>query len=527
VVPLPVVPETAGDASIPRRIGKYELLLPLGTGGMATVYLAKAEVVPGVARQYAVKLMHAHLRGDPDWALHLLHEAQVAARIGHPNVVQVLEAGDDPIGVFLVLDYVEGDSLSGFSRALAKRGASLPLPMSGRILLDALAGLHAAHELRDDSGAPLDVVHRDFSPQNILVGTDGVGRLTDFGIAKAGGGQATATGVLKGKVSYMSPEQARGQRVDRRCDVWAAGVIAWELLANRRLYPKRNEAETLLAVIQGSPPRLTEVNPKVPPELDEVIAHALTPDVDRRCPDIRTFSERLETAWRAYVGLADAGAIGALVEDAISESLLKRRQAARQELPTPSSHEPSGDSLVLAPQTTVDLEGPTDFQFMTQARRRGLTRGAGGVVALLGVASVTALWLRGKSEQPSEELVTSAPAPAPAVPSPSADGGGVQHAVSLTVRANTKIARVRVGRRSVEVVPPATTVDVALLGAEQASVLPVEVTSESGVTVTREVGADEGSVSVRFDDPPRPKGGVAPRAKPRPVDELAPTPFKK
>ena len=286
------------EPAIPERIGCYEVLVPLGTGGMATVYLARAEVVPGVPREYALKLMHAHLRGDPEWATHLLDEARIAARVRHPNVVQVVEAGDDPLGLFLVLEYVAGDTLSGLSRAVRRLDRELPLRVSGRILIDALTGLNAAHELEDEAGAPLGLVHRDFSPQNILVGIDGVGRLTDFGIAKAPGGQVTATGMLKGKVSYMSPEQARGQRVDQRCDVWAAGVIAWELLAGRRLFPNRNDTETLLAVVSSTPPHLREVKPEIPEALDALIAHALTPNLEARCPDVKTFRERLSAGLR-------------------------------------------------------------------------------------------------------------------------------------------------------------------------------------------------------------------------------------
>ena len=186
-------------------------------------------------------------------ATHLLQEAKIAARVQHLNVVSVVEAGDDPVGLFLVLDYIEGDTLSGLSRALHKQNRALPLRISGRILLDAMAGLQAAHELCDDDGQPMNLVHRDFSPQNILVGIDGIGRLTDFGIAKAQGTQVTATGVLKGKVSYMSPEQARGRSLDRRSDVWAAGVIAWELLAGRRMFAKQSETETLLAIAENTP----------------------------------------------------------------------------------------------------------------------------------------------------------------------------------------------------------------------------------------------------------------------------------
>ncbi len=320
------------EQPVPERIGRYDVLVPLGRGGMATVYLARAEVVPGVPRDYALKLMHAHLRGDPEWATHLLQEAKIAARIQHLNVVSVVEAGDDPLGLFLVLDYIEGDTLSGLSRTLNKQNRRLPLPINGRILLDAITGLHAAHELRDDVGKPVNLVHRDFSPQNILVGVDGIGRLTDFGIAKAQGTQVTATGVLKGKISYMSPEQARGRSVDRRSDVWAAGVIAWELLANRRLYPKQSETETLLAIVQNTPPPLREVRADISPELEAIVAEALQPDADERIADVLSFGQRLESAWRSAVGLAGTSEVANLVRQAVEPTAKRRRAQIAQVL---------------------------------------------------------------------------------------------------------------------------------------------------------------------------------------------------
>ena len=226
-------------------------MLPIGTGGMATVYLARVAVVGDVHREVALKLMHPFLNAEGrESTVSLVEEAKLAVRIRHPIVVSVVEVGDSPHGVFLVMEYVEGDTLSGLHRAVRAEGALMPLPIAGRILVDALAGLHAAHELRDDDGLLLDLVHRDFSPQNILVGTDGVTRLTDFGVAKASGRvNVTSSGIIKGKVAYMAPEQALGKRVDRRCDVWAAGVVAWEILAGQRLYRSEDQVAMLLKIV--------------------------------------------------------------------------------------------------------------------------------------------------------------------------------------------------------------------------------------------------------------------------------------
>ena len=524
---------------------------------MATVYLARAEVVQGVTRDYALKVMHPHLRGDPEWATHLLHEAKIAARIRHPNVVPVVEAGDDPLGLYLVLDYIEGDTLSGLSRALSKQNNSLPMRVSGRILLDALAGLHAAHELLDETGNPVNLVHRDFSPQNILVGVDGIGRLTDFGIAKAQGSQVTATGILKGKISYMSPEQARGSRVDRRCDVWAAGVIAWELLAARRLYPKKNETETLLAIVQKEPPLLRSVNPDLSPALEAAVARALTPNLDQRCPDAQALVRQLEPAWRDQFGLADAAEVASLVRDTVATSAARRRSqiarvlaarsgdtAARDNLANPEgvltpSDAASRDSLVLQDPADPEKESATGFQAVTSTQRKRKVALGAGAVALLAVAGVAGIAavanpFRAGTKPATDHLPTStassASAPASA-PSPTATSTAepqpTPEEASLIIRSNRKLTKLRLGRRSIDVSPPVKQVEVKLVPSEIGEELDLEATSTDNDTTTATVGKTQGSVVLEFKLPTRHVPRPTRKPKPKPVDELAPTPFKK
>ena len=306
---------TARESSaIPQFVGRYEVLVPIASGGMATVYLARARGAGGFARDVALKLTHMHLRESPDFQSLLLEEAKLASSIRHHNVVSVLDVGDDPLGLFLVMDYVEGDTLSGVLRRARAVGEPLAKPLATRILLDALAGLHAAHETRDADGNPLQIVHRDFSPQNILVGIDGVAKLTDFGIAKAATRAGnTSTGILKGKIAYMSPEQARGSPLDRRADVWSAGVLAWEIATGRPLWPRDSEdVATLIKLVTTPPPRLREIDPTVSEALDEAVAKALTMDPAERWPSADAFAKALAVVAPAATNEEVAAAVRAL-----------------------------------------------------------------------------------------------------------------------------------------------------------------------------------------------------------------------
>lgn len=318
-------PASVPQPTFPEKVGKYELLLPIGTGGMATVYLARTLEGSSAGRLVALKLVHAHLRADKESKLHLLEEAKLAAAIQHPNVIRVLEIDEDPFGVFLVMDYVAGESLSGLLRLAKEARLTTPWRLIARIMNDALLGLHAAHELKDGSGRALGLVHRDFSPQNILVSMLGETQLGDFGVAKAADRAVrTKTGLTKGKIAYMSPEQARGHAVDRRCDVWAAGVLTWELIARQRLYRSDDDVATLLSIVTEQPPRLSHVLPQIPKVLDEAVSSALQPVLDNRCPTAEEFRARLEKAWAAADGMADADELAQFMQRVVGPELEAR-----------------------------------------------------------------------------------------------------------------------------------------------------------------------------------------------------------
>jgi serine/threonine-protein kinase len=234
-------------------VGRYELLHRLGHGGMATVYLGRARGKAGFEKKVAVKVIHPHLANEPDLVGMFLDEARIAADLHHPHVVEILDLGDDDGVHFMVMEFVEGETLSALLRATAP--APLAPAIALQIVADACEGLGAAHELVDAQGRNRGLVHRDVSPQNLMIGLDGRVKVTDFGIMKAAGKTThTRPGELRGKLAYMSPEQARGEVVDHRTDLFALGVILWELVTGERLFAGDTDAATLEKVMRCDVP---------------------------------------------------------------------------------------------------------------------------------------------------------------------------------------------------------------------------------------------------------------------------------
>ena len=358
----------------PERIGRYDVLLPIASGGMGTVYLARATSIGGFEREVALKLIHSHLNNS-SFASDLVEEAKLTVRIRHPNVVSVSDVGEDPFGIYLVMEYIEGDTLAGLQRrSVTSSEKQLPVRYGLKLLLDALTGLHAAHELKDSAGNPTGLVHRDFSPQNILVGVDGIGRLTDFGIAKAATRISdTSTGIIKGKIAYMAPEQARGAPVDRRTDIWAAGVVAWQIITGKKLYGgQENEVATLLKIASEPPPRLRDVNPDVPPLFDEAVARALTMDPAQRWPTAQAFKQALQNACRMHGETADTDEVAAFVSQVVESVVAQRRRRVEEILQLRAQVEklaghadpsgpltPSGELVSDEPVTLINTEAKT------------------------------------------------------------------------------------------------------------------------------------------------------------------------
>ena len=227
----------AGGRTLPQRLGRYTLFDHIGRGGMADIYLAKAKTGLGGSRLVVVKEVLPHLAADDRFAEMLIAEAKIAARVAHANVVKTDDLGRESGVLYIAMEYVEGFDLRELLRRCARDKVPLPVEFSLLVLIETLRGLDYAHRLRGESGEPLGLVHRDVSPSNVLVSFEGEVKLCDFGIARANEvAPVLPEDTIQGKAGYMSPEHARGETIDGRADVFAAGIILWELLAGRRLY---------------------------------------------------------------------------------------------------------------------------------------------------------------------------------------------------------------------------------------------------------------------------------------------------
>ena len=303
------------------RIGRYALFDQFATGGMATVHFGRLDGAGGFSRVVAIKRLLPHLVANREFTDMLLNEARLAARVRHPNVVATLDVVASKGDVLLVLDYVEGEALSTLCRAQAKEKRELvPIPIAIGIMQDVLHGLLAIHEATDEKGRALDLVHRDISPPNVLVGTDGVARVLDFGIAKALQHlDESITGRRMGKMGYMSPEQINGERLTQRSDVFSAGIVLWELLCMRRLFQAEKPEERMESILRGDYPRPRSLREDLPQELDDAVMKALERSPDARFATIREFSAALESAPRAA-----PREIGQWVTELAQEALAER-----------------------------------------------------------------------------------------------------------------------------------------------------------------------------------------------------------
>ncbi|MBA3453433.1 MAG: protein kinase [Deltaproteobacteria bacterium] len=288
------IPAGAGSL-LGKRLGKYEILALLALGGTAEIYLARIGGAAGFEKYVVVKCLHDHLADDQEFVKMFLDEARLAAHLDHSNIVQTMELGEHEERYFMVMEFLAGLSLAMVVRRAGERlpNGRVSAPLVLNMMAQACAGLHYAHE-RAINGKVLNIVHRDISPQNLVVSFEGVVKVVDFGIAKAEQRQtATRAGTIKGKFAYMSPEQCVATNVDRRTDVFALGVIAHEMLTGRRLFKRNSPYETYQAVIECVVDKPSKVNVELDPALDDVIMRALAKDKDQRYPTAEAFGDAL------------------------------------------------------------------------------------------------------------------------------------------------------------------------------------------------------------------------------------------
>ncbi len=409
------------------RLGRYEIITHLAAGGMATVFLGRALGAAGFHRLVAIKLLHPHVAADQQFTTMFLDEARLAARIHHPNVVPTLDLQHGSEGPYLVMEFVEGESLLGLLRQTVKVNKPMPAGIAIRIVLDALAGLHAAHELKGDIGESLNLVHRDVSPHNILVGVDGVARIVDFGIARAEERIGTTRdGQVKGKLAYMAPEQTTSEPVDRRVDVFTAGIVLWECLTGRRLFRGQTDAEVLRNLLEKPIPKLREVSPGHPQALEDVVARALNRDRDARFDTAAEFAEELEKASEG-LGIASSKQVAAYVKDVageLIESVMRRVRAFQEGAKmTPTSALQKGlvlsenaDSSVRATSAPVIMANGSSAKDILGAQevtrsRRPLVIGAAAMVLVLVGAIVATITLLVASQGSKADRQTAATPP--------------------------------------------------------------------------------------------------------------------
>ena len=426
------------------RLDRYELLCPIAEGGMASVWIARQTGKHGFQRLVAIKTILPKYAEDPAFQSMFIDEARIASRIEHANVTQILDVGEQHDVTYLVMEYVDGDALSKINRSAKKKEAPVPLGILLRMMADVCGGLHAAHELRDEAGDLLGVVHRDVSPQNVLVTTRGVAKLIDFGIAKASGRLSGDTNVdqLKGKVHYMPPEQALGKPVDRRTDVWAVGAVLYHLIAGRPPYEAANEIQTLFQVTSGRPPE--PLDPTVPAAVREVVKRALSFSPNDRHASAADLQHALEAAIIDSGLTTSTSAVAAFLSQVVGDRAERRKEAIALGLQAAAEREKIAGIMRSNAETTnassdtgarvltslAQLESTTSATGRTlgsaamaismRQKRRGVTVSiAAGMATLVLVIAILAVFTRSRAPSAS---ASSPPTPEPTTTAAAASG---------------------------------------------------------------------------------------------------------
>ncbi|MCB9588620.1 MAG: serine/threonine protein kinase [Polyangiaceae bacterium] len=402
-----------------RTFAKYRLLARLGHGGMADVYLSVSSGPGGFNKLQVLKVLRPHLTEQPEFLQMFQDEGRLAARLNHPNIVQTNEIGAEGQRFFIAMEYLDGQPLHRVKARARESAAGFPLEMELFVLCQVLEGLEYAHGLKDYDGTPLNIVHRDVTPQNVFVTYAGQTKLVDFGIAKTLESTETQSGVLKGKVAYMAPEQALRDGLDHRADLFSVGVMLWEAVANRRMYNTRAEVEILHKLIQGEIPKIRDVVPDLPLQLEQVIERALALKPEHRYQDAASFRADLFAFLEAFRKISGRD-VGERVSELFSEERTEIGEVIRHEMTDvtgpdamPTSPEtmelPSLRGSSLAGYATpssrgsslVDVQAPVNLPLESPpepAGKRWLFPALAGVL-LLGVAGLAMFaFTRGNEE---------------------------------------------------------------------------------------------------------------------------------
>ncbi len=396
-----------------RRFGRFQLLLELQRGGMATIFVARIVGPEDFQKLVVVKRIHDHLAEEREFVDMFHDEARIAGLVHHPNVVTIFDFGMVEGSHYIAMEYVHGQSLVELMRTAKRVTGLLPWPQVVKIVADAAAGLHAAHVLTGPDGGPLNVVHRDVSPQNILLSYDGNVKVTDFGIAYAAQRIAhTSTGILKGKLAYMSPEQAMSKPLDRRSDVFSLGIVLHEALCLKRLFKGDNDAATLYNLLEAKAPRVTSIRPDVPKELDRVVQKALAKNPDERFASAGEFEDALNQVLfkeQAMVGHRD---IGELMERYFRDQRQVREAQLQQAMSTP-----------MAEPVRVHAARPEESSMGSLSRSEGMEDGfrrvlplsalVGAGIAVLALVGLFVLMMTRSSGSSASKVKSSVPTTRP------------------------------------------------------------------------------------------------------------------
>jgi serine/threonine protein kinase len=436
------------------QIGPYQVLAKIGEGGMGTVHLTKMDGPAGFNKLAVVKELRADLAGATEFRQMFLNEARLAARLTHPNVVHTYGANEQDGRLYLAMEYLDGQPWSRIRHVLWERG-TLPFDLHIKVLAETLAGLHYAHELRDYDGTGLQVVHCDMSPQNVFVTYDGQVKIVDFGVARAVTGQETKPDMIVGKLAYIAPEQARGEPLDRRADIFAVGVMLWEALTGRRFVEDRDWKEIRRKRSVGAEPRVRQVSPNVPRELAQICDCALALDRAKRFATAADFRDALLAVLAEDFQDVDHARLGELVSDAFQPERTRIHSIIERHLKAPASNnviedlvaslhsEPAEHTLKADLSELASVSRLRDDAALVEAsnsasirlrERRPRLALVAGVAAILLVSGIWLLGSRGDSAKRDLAAAQAAALQAPnaAAPGAAANGGNVHVATQGT-----------------------------------------------------------------------------------------------